>query len=76
MPEIDDFMAGVESEAAYQTEHWGSEHDDAKEPQDWFWLIGYLAGKALRAQLDDDTAKAKHHTISAAAALKQWHSRL
>ena len=75
-PEIEDFIAGVESEAAYQREHWGEEHDAQKEPQDWFWLVGYLAGKALRAHLDGDADKARHHTISSAAVLKQWHQRI
>lgn len=75
-PEIRDFMAGIESEAAYQLEHWGEEHDAEKEPQDWFWLVGYLAGKALRAHLDGDVPKAQHHTISTAAVLKQWHRQI
>ncbi len=40
---------------------------------DWFWLIGYLAGKALMHALAGDRDKAKHHTISTAAALLNWH---
>jgi hypothetical protein len=48
-PEIHDFLAAVENEALHQRERWGSEHDAGKTDADWFWLIGYLAGKALHA---------------------------
>lgn len=74
-PEIETFIEAVKKEAAHQVERW-KEYDDRKEPQDWFWLIGYLAGKALRAHLDEDFDKAKHHTISSAAALLNWHRRV
>jgi hypothetical protein len=40
---------------------------------DWFWLIGYLAGKALASHIAGDIDKALHH-ITAAAALCNWHS--
>lgn len=46
-PELLDFMKGVPLEAAHQVERFGSEHDGGKTPEDWFWLIGYLAGRAL-----------------------------
>lgn len=75
-PETADFIAGVPLEAAHQRERWGVDHDAGKEPQDWFWLIGYLAGKALRAASDGDVDKARHHTISTAAALANWHAAL
>jgi len=75
-PETADFMAAVPLEAVHQRERWGSSHDAGKDPQDWFWLIGYLAGKALRAASDGDADKAKHHTISTAAALANWHAAL
>lgn len=75
-PEVGDFLEGVRLEAAHQVERWGSQHDEGKEPQDWLWLIGYLAGKALRAQIDGDIEKAKHHTISTAAVCLNWHGRL
>jgi hypothetical protein len=35
--------------------------------------VGYLAGKALHAAVDGDEDKAKHHCISTAAALYNWH---
>lgn len=74
LPEINDFLNGVRREAAHQRERWGTAHDEGKEPHDWFWLIGYLAGKALRAAQDGDLEKLKHHCISSAAALANWHA--
>jgi hypothetical protein len=76
VPIIDDFMAGVEREAAYQRERWGSETDAGKEPSDWFWLLGYLAGKALAAAIAGNREKAMHHTISTAAACANWHAAI
>lgn len=75
-PELHDFAKGVVSEAQHQRLRWGSEHDAGKEPQDWFWLLGYLAGKALKAHASGDTEKALHHTISSAAALANWHAAI
>lgn len=75
-PETALFLEGTRLEVAHQVERWGTVHDRAKEPADWFWLVGYLAGKALRAHVDGDTEKAKHHTISTAAALANWHAHI
>lgn len=75
-PEIEDFDKAVPLEAAHQQERWGAPHDDGKNPEDWFWLVGYLAGKALAAMKAGDMVRAKHHTISAAAALRNWHSHI
>lgn len=75
-PETADFMAGVPLEAVHQRERWGAEHDAGKQPLDWFWLIGYLAQKAADAAMRGDLDKAKHHTISTAAALANWHAAL
>jgi hypothetical protein len=76
-PELHDFAAGVVSEAQHQRHRWGVEHDGGgKAPQDWFWLIGYLAGKALAAHIAGNDDKALHHTISTAAALANWHSAI
>lgn len=72
-PETDDFFKGIELEAAHQRYRWPSENDAGKTQADWFWLIGYLAGKCLYAALAGDTEKALHHTISTAAALANWH---
>lgn len=75
-PETADFMKGVPLEAAHQRERWGAEHDAGKAPFDWFWLIGYLAQKAAMAAIAGNVEKAKHHTISTAAALANWHLAL
>ncbi len=75
-PEIVDFMAGVPMEAAHQRERWGSDHDAGKTAADWFWLVGYLAGKALHASTQGREEKALHHLITTAAALANWHSAI
>lgn len=75
-PELHDFAKGAVLEAAHQRDRWGNDHDAGKEPADWFWLLGYLAGKALKAHNDGNTEKALHHTISSAAALANWHGAI
>lgn len=75
-PETEDFDRAVPLEAAHQVHRWGSEHDAGKQPEDWFWLLGYLAGKALASAKAGNMEKAKHHCISSAAALRNWHAHL
>lgn len=75
-PHTADFLEAVRMEAAHQIERWGTAHDRAKEPADWFWLVGYLAGKALAAAVTGDREKALHHTISTGGALLNWHAAL
>lgn len=72
-PETDDFFRGIELEAAHQRMRWPSEVDAGKTHADWFWLVGYLAGKCLHAAIAGNMEKALHHTISTAAALANWH---
>lgn len=72
-PKKDDFLRAVSTEAEHQRQRWGSDHDAGKTPADWFWLVGYLAGKALHAHTTGDTDKAEHHVITTAAALANWH---
>jgi hypothetical protein len=72
-PEVDDFLLGVKMEAAHQLLRWGTEQDRSKGSEEWFWVVGYLAGKALRAQRDGDDGKFMHHMISTAAVLANWH---
>lgn len=72
-PEVEQFLRGTHLEAIHQVERWGEASDRGKRPADWFWLVGYLAGKALHAQVGGNTEKAKHHCISTAAALYNWH---
>lgn len=75
-PSTEDFDKSVPLEAAHQQERWGSSHDAGKNPSDWFWLIGYLGGKALHAAEQGNLQKALHHCISTAAALRNWHRHL
>ena len=75
-PETEDFDKAVPLEAAHQVLRWSADHDAGKNPEDWFWLLGYLAGKALAAAKAGNVEKAKHHTISSAAALRNWHAHL
>lgn len=69
-PEIHDFAKAVVLEAAHQRERWPDGHDATKADEDWFWLIGYLAGKALRP--DQPAEKRLHRIITIAAA--NWHA--
>ena len=75
-PQITNFVESVRLEAAHQRARWGFDHDAGKSPYDWFWLIGYLAQKAADAAVLGDSFKARHHTISTAAALSNWHTFL
>jgi hypothetical protein len=68
-PEIHDFLKAVEREALHQRNRWGAEHDAGKTDADWFWLIGYLAGKAI-----NKPEKLLHHVITTAAACLDWHA--
>lgn len=75
-PHTVDFLESVRLEAAHQVQRWGAPHDRQKSAEHWFWLVGYLAGKALRAALTGDRTKALHHCISSAAALLHWHTAI
>jgi hypothetical protein len=75
-PQTANFLESVKTEAAHQVKRWGEAHDRGKSAENWYWLIGYLAGKALRAAIDGDRDKALHHTISSAAALLHWHTAI
>lgn len=71
-PEIARFLEAVEREAKHQRLRWTAEHDDGKADSDWFWLIGWLAGKAVHATSDE---KRLHHIVTTAAACLNWHSQ-
>jgi hypothetical protein len=75
-PQTLEFIEAVRIEAAHQVDRWGPAHDRGKSSENWFWLIGYLAGKALRSAIEGDTEKALHHTISSAAACANWHAAI
>lgn len=67
-PHTADFLEAVKLEAAHQRERWGAAHDAGKDDTDWFWLIGYVAGKAV-----SKPAKQLHHIITTAAVCLNWH---
>jgi hypothetical protein len=75
-PQSGDFLRAVSIEAEHQRQRWGSKHDAGKEPADWFWLVGYLAGKALNSAKSGDNEKFEHHIITTAAALQNWHMQV
>lgn len=75
-PQSDDFIRAVSTEAEHQRQRWGSDHDSGKTAADWFWLVGYLAGKALHAHIAGNAEKAEHHIITTAAACANWHGAL
>jgi hypothetical protein len=68
-PHTAEFLEAVKLEAVHQRERWGSEHDYGKTDADWFWLVGYLTGKAIHKP-----EKQLHHIITTAAALLNWHA--
>lgn len=72
-PQTDNWMESVQLEAAHQQERWGVKGDVGKTPLDWFWLLGYLAGKAVAAFVAGDPSKGKHHIVSSSAMLLNWH---
>lgn len=72
-PRTDEFFDAVRFEAAHQVERWGVNHDRGKEPHDWFWLLGYLSGKALAAFTLGNPDKGLHHIISSSAMLLNWY---
>lgn len=71
-PYVGAWLDEILIEAAHQRDRWGARQDHGKAPEDWFWLVGYLAGKALAAHKAGDVDKARHHTVSTAAALAHW----
>lgn len=75
-PAIEIFAEAVVNEAKHQRLRYGDDHDAGKDAWNWYWLLGYLISKAARADNDGDIAKALHHTITAAAALANWHRLL
>lgn len=75
-PELHDFAIGVSLEASHQRLRFGDEHDSRKTPINWYFLICYLGGKACAAHLAGDIDTARHHTISTAAALNNWHAAI
>jgi len=75
-PEIVDFRHGLCIEAAHQKERWGEEHDQKKSFSDWFMVLNFLLGKLAKAYWDNDMDKVKHHIITSAAVLANFHKEI
>lgn len=75
-PHTRDWFVATDIEAAHQVERWGTSHDAGKNPEDWFWLLGYLSGKALASFRAGDREKGLHHIVSSAATLLNWHRQV
>ncbi|MEO1187526.1 MAG: hypothetical protein AAFW60_00525 [Pseudomonadota bacterium] len=73
-PELEDFANGVIVEAMHQSRRWPDGHDENKSPADWFWTLGYLGQKAMHAHERGDISKLKHHLITSAALMANWHA--
>lgn len=86
-PEIKDFLMAVEREALHQRDIHAHKGDAGKSDADWFWLLGYLGGKAMHAGGAEKSAaavgspmarqyyeKQLHHIITTAAACLNWHA--
>ena len=68
------FVDGLEREAAEEMGRSRSAPDQEWQKEDWFWLIGWVVGKALQAHIRGDCEKALHHTVSSAAVLINWQA--
>lgn len=73
-PELLNFSEAVRLEAMHQRSRFSSEHDEGKAPEDWLWLVAYLATKASQASRYGDIEKYLHHIITCAAACLNWHA--
>ena len=71
-PHTVNFIEAVKLEALHQRRAWGTSHDAGKTDADWFWLIGYLAGKAINPSASAE--KRLHHIITTAAVCLNWHA--
>lgn len=69
-PHTEQFLKAVRLEAAHQRERWGDAHDRQKSDADFFWTLGWLAGKAVRFESQE---KRLHHIVTSAALCLNWH---
>lgn len=75
-PEIENFIEGLKTEAAHQTEKWGEAHEESKFPQDYSLVLDKLKGKQALAIWDRDIEKYKHHLITMAAVCHNIHRQI
>jgi hypothetical protein len=71
-PQTSDFAHAVVLEAAHQRQIWTAS-DRQKTNDQWYWTIGYLAGKALWNPGEGGTEKRLHRIIATAAVACNWH---
>ena len=76
-PEMLDFLKAVKIEAEHQRDRW-KKTDPEKSHADWYWLIGWLGGKAVmdpHEAGDERSEKDRrlHRIITVAAAAYNWH---
>lgn len=74
-PELEDWLKGVQLEAAHQVERWGKEHDAKKYPHDFVLVFDYLKGKLAQSIWNRDEEKFKHHLITLAAVCFNAHKQ-
>jgi hypothetical protein len=72
-PEVENFVEAVRLEAAHQVQRWGEAHDQGKTPEDWMWVLAFLATKATQAARYGDKEKYLHHIVTSAALCLNWH---
>lgn len=75
-PQVKEFFAAVEVEAAHQREKWGENHDAGKDLGDWSLLFQYIMGKQAQAVYDQNWPKYLHHLITLAAICSNAHRAL
>ena len=75
-PVYQPFLEAVRAEAAHQAARADEYEDETKSPEDWFWLLDHLQGKALASHQNSNFDHALHHTISSAAVLFHWHAAI
>lgn len=69
------FWEASVAEAQFQRMKWEHDGDEGKAEADWFWFIGYLAGKALHNP-DGDLVKKLHRITTIAVAAANWHAAI
>lgn len=62
-PELVNFPKAVHLEAAHQLDRWGTEDRRGKEANDWFWLVGHLASRALEHHKEAERLVSQRHSL-------------
>lgn len=75
-PEIEDFLKGVQLEAAHQTLRWGIENEESSPPHHFILVMNKIIGKMACDIFDFDSEKFKHHVIAVAAEMFNIHRQI